>query len=117
MTTNNPFTPLRDNDLEGDLTFHDTLQHQLQQSNSNSNSSADVSIKSQLQPTNLVNSPSILPFMTPQTITIGGVTISVESSEQVQTTTRALYTKAIRKTYDDDKKGKLDLLKLVQSKQ
>jgi hypothetical protein len=55
--------------------------------------------------------------MTPQTITIGGITISVESSEQVRTTTGALYTKTIRETYDDDKKGKLDLLKLVQSKQ
>jgi hypothetical protein len=51
------------------------------------------------------------------TITIGGIAIAVEATEQVRTTTGALYTKAIRKTYDDDKKGKLDLLKLVQSKQ
>jgi hypothetical protein len=49
------------------------------------------------------------------TITIGGIAIAVEATEQVQTTTGALYTKAIRKTYDDDKKGKLGLLKLVQS--
>jgi hypothetical protein len=40
------------------------------------------------------------------TIKIGGLTISVESAEQVRTTTGALYTKAIRETYDDDKKGK-----------
>jgi hypothetical protein len=52
-----------------------------------------------------------------KSITIGGLTIDVESTEQVRTTTGALYTKAIRQTYDDDKKGKLDLLKLVQSKQ
>jgi hypothetical protein len=45
-------------------------------------------------------------------ITIGGITIEVESNEQVQTATGALYTKKIRATYDDDKKGKLDLLKL-----
>jgi hypothetical protein len=51
------------------------------------------------------------------TITIGGFAIAVEATEQVRTTTGALYTKAIQKTYDDDKKGKLDLLKLVQSKQ
>jgi hypothetical protein len=51
------------------------------------------------------------------TITVGGIAIAVESTEQVQTTTGALYTKAIRKTYDNDKKEKLDLLKLVQSKQ
>jgi hypothetical protein len=45
--------------------------------------------------------------MTAKTITIGGITITVESSEQVRTTTGALYTKDIWKTYDDDKKGKL----------
>jgi hypothetical protein len=39
------------------------------------------------------------------------ITIEVESTEQVQTTTGALYTKQIYK------KGELDLLKLVQSKQ
>jgi hypothetical protein len=51
------------------------------------------------------------------TIQIGGLIISVESTEQVRTTTGALYTKEIRQTYDNDKKGKLDLLKLIQSKQ
>jgi hypothetical protein len=50
-------------------------------------------------------------------ITIGGITIEVESTEQVRTTTGALYTKKIQATYDDNKKGKLDLLKLIQSKQ
>jgi hypothetical protein len=50
-------------------------------------------------------------------ITTGGITIEVEPTEQVQTTTGALYTKKIRATYDDDKKGRLDLLKLIQSKQ
>jgi hypothetical protein len=50
-------------------------------------------------------------------ITIGGITISVEATEQVQSTTGAIYTEAIRATYDNDKKGKLGLLKLIQSKQ
>jgi hypothetical protein len=49
------------------------------------------------------------------TITIGGIAITVKTTEQVCTTTGALYTKAICETYDDNKKGKLDLLKLVQS--
>lgn len=121
--SNNPFTPLREDDLEGDLTFHDTIQRQRQRATASNSNSTDNSVSSQLLPTNLVASPilpptdTIHPIMETKTIIIGGLTISVESSEQVRTTTGALYTKAIRATYDNDKKGKLDLLKLVQSKQ
>jgi hypothetical protein len=47
-----------------------------------------------------------------------GTSLEVEYTEQVRTTTGALYTKQIRATYDNDKKGKRDLLKLIlESKQ
>jgi hypothetical protein len=99
-------TPIRDTDTDTEAaTFHDTIQR------TNSNPSSDVderSIQSTLLPTNLETAMSI---------TIGGVAIAVATVEQSRTTTGALYTKEIRKSYDDDKKGKLDLLKLVQSKQ
>jgi hypothetical protein len=91
-------TPPRDSD---GMEFHDTIQRRA------AAALDDSSAHSDLLPHNL----------TPTTITIGGVTISVAATEQARTTTGALYTKAIRSTYDDDKKGKLDLLKLVQSKQ
>jgi hypothetical protein len=115
--TDNPFTPIKENDIEVDVLFYDTVQRN---ANSSPATSVDRSLSSELVPTTLVHSPvpinvSIPPTM--GTITIGGIAIAVESTEQVWTMTRALYTKAIRKTYDDDKKGKLDLLKLVQSKQ
>jgi hypothetical protein len=79
-------------------------------------------VPSQLRPTTLVDSPIIVPPIasiqpTMSTIIIGGIEISIESTEQVRTTTGALYTKVIRATYDDDKKGKLDLLRLIWSKQ
>ena len=90
-------TPPRDSD---GMEFHDTIQRRAAALD-------DQSAHSDLLPHNLA----------PTTITIGGVTISVAATEQARTTTGALYTKAIRSTYDDDKKGKLDLLKLVQSKQ
>jgi hypothetical protein len=122
MASENPYTPLRNNDIEGDITFHDTIERrQSTTSNSNSIASADNSVASPHRPTTLIDSPiiappaSINPKMT--TIKIGGLTISVETTEQARTTTGALYTKAIRATYDNDKKGKLDLLKLIQSKQ
>jgi hypothetical protein len=104
--TNNPSTPLREDNLEGDLPFHDTIQRQQQQATASNSKSADNSVSSQLLPTNLVASPLLPPTntiystMATKTIIIEGVTISVESSKQVYTTAGALYTKAIRETYD-----------------
>jgi hypothetical protein len=92
---------------ESESEFHDTIQRR---EGSTSNPASTTSeTPSELLPTNLS------PIM--ETITIGGLTFAVAAKEQVRTTTGALYTKAIRSTYDDDKKGKLDLLKLVQGKQ
>jgi hypothetical protein len=96
-----PSTPPRE---EETIEFHDTIERRTT-SGPNSTTSED--------PSDII--PTTLPVMT--TITIGGITIAVAAKEQARTTTGALYTKAIRETYDDDKKGKLDLLKLVQSKQ
>jgi hypothetical protein len=123
IENNSQHTPPNNN--EGEVTYHDTIQ---QEPNSNSNSnyvaSATASVhsaNSQIIPTTLNHSPIVPPVISIQsimgTIKIGGLTISVEATEKVRTTTGALYTKAIRETYDDGKKGKLDLLKLVQSKQ
>jgi hypothetical protein len=100
----NQYTPIQQTKAE--LTFHDTIQRRSRPS------SPSTSVTSQIKPTNL------LPTNTTMTsITIGGITSEVESTELVRTTTGALYTKQIRATYDNDKKGKLDLLKLIQSKQ
>jgi hypothetical protein len=98
--TTNPFTPIRRDDIEGEVLFHDTVQRD---SNTNSITSPIAlvyhhSLSSELVPTTLVHSPvpslvSILPTMA--TITIGGIAIAVEATEQVRTTTGALYTKAI----------------------
>jgi hypothetical protein len=116
-TTDSQHTPPNDN--EGEVTYHGTIELE---PNSTSNSVASVhSANSQIVPTTLNHSPIVPPVITIQstmgTIKIGGLTISVESTEQVRTTTGAFYTKAIWETYDDNKKGKFDLLKLVQSKQ
>ena len=108
---------------EDDGTSHDALQ--CRQATASNPNSANNSVPSQLLPNNLANSP-LLPIIpttttttttTSKTITIGGVTIAVESSEQVRPTTGALYTKAFREKFDDDKEGILDLLELVQGKQ
>jgi hypothetical protein len=119
IETSSVHTPTNDNEAEAQ--FHDTIQRE---SNSNSNSVTSVannSTTSKINPITLNHSPAVPPIVTIQstmaTIKIGGLTISVEATEQVRTTTGALYTKEIRATYDNDKKGKLDLLKLVQSKQ
>jgi hypothetical protein len=40
--TDNPFTPLREDDIEGDLQFHNTLQQQQQATASNPNSITSV---------------------------------------------------------------------------
>jgi hypothetical protein len=119
IENNSQQTPTNDN--EGEVTFHDTIQRE-PNSSSNSVVSASNSANSQLIPTTLNPSSIIVPpfitiLPTMSTIKIGGLTISVEATEQVRTTTGALYTKSIRATYDKDKTGKLDLLKLVQSKQ
>jgi hypothetical protein len=119
-TTASPvFTPIRENDIEAEIDFYDTVERRdTTTSNPPSVASDELSLQSQIHPTNLEHGPPDSPTQpTMTTITIGGVTIAVEATEQVRTTTGALYTKAIRETYDDDKKGKLDLLKLVQSKQ
>jgi hypothetical protein len=105
-------TPVQDTDSETEAVFHDTVERRTTNSTPLSVASDENSVASQLLPINLVPTPSTM-----STIKIGGMLIAVESTEQVRTTTGALYTKAIRETYDDDKKGKLDLLKLVQSKQ
>ena len=88
-------------------------------------SSSVKSTRSNLLPLNLNQStppPTVTIESTMEsvdTINLGGLTISTisETTEQARSATGALYSKAIRATYDDDKKGKLDLLKLVQSKQ
>jgi hypothetical protein len=114
-----PQTPPKDTN-EGEVAYHDTIQRE---NNSIASAAASLprSVNSQIIPTTLNHSPLVPPVVTIAstmgTITIGGLTISVESTEQVRASTGALYTKAIRETYDTDKKGKLDLLKLVQSKQ
>jgi hypothetical protein len=97
----NQYTPIQQ--TEAEVTFHNTIQRRQPLSPS-------TSVTSQIEPTNLLQ-----PTMA--SITIGWITIEVEPTGQVRTTTGALYTKKIRATYDDDKKGKLDLLKLIQSKQ
>jgi hypothetical protein len=90
--------------LAPEIEFHDTVQR------TNPPSDVDTrSIQSQLLPTNLESEA--------MSITIGGISIRIASEEKARSTTGALYTKEIRKSYDDDKKGKLDLLKLVQSRQ
>jgi hypothetical protein len=120
IETNSLQTPPNDNDNEG--IYHDTIQRE-SNSNSNSVTSENLSTTSKINPITLnqPHSPTVPPVVTIQstmgTMKIGGLTITVESTEQVRTNTGALYTKAIRSTYDTDKKGKLDLLKLVQSKQ
>ena len=96
-------TPPRDEDTTA---FHDTLERRLA---STSNSTTN-SISSELLPTDLDDA-------TTPTITIGGVAFELEPTEQATTESTALYTKAMRATYDVDKKGQLDLLKLVQGKQ
>jgi hypothetical protein len=121
MAPNNQYaSPIHDSEVEPEAAFHDTVQRGLQTTNSNPGSV--TSVTSKIQPTALLPSsdplpPTVVVQSNMKSITIGGLTIDVETTEQIQTTTGALYTKAIRKTYDDDKKGKLDLLKLVQSKQ
>jgi hypothetical protein len=100
----NQYTPIQQ--TEAEITFHDTIQRRSRPS------SPSTSVTSQIEPTNLLPTTAAM-----TSITIGGVTIEVKSTEQVRTTTGALYTKQIRATYDNDKKGKLDLLKLIQSKQ
>jgi hypothetical protein len=111
-SNSNPTTPIQDTDIEANVLFHDTVERQT--TTSSSVASDELSFQSQLRPTNLEDSSTAA---TMTTITIGGIEIIVKSTEQTRTTTGALYTKAIRETYDNDKKGKLDLLKLVQSKQ
>jgi hypothetical protein len=120
--TNSLQTPPNDNDNEGVVTYHDTIQRPDSISAVASIGNSLDSVNSKLIPTTLIHSPIIPPVISVQstmsTINIGGLTISVETTEQVRTTTGALYTKAVRETYDaDNGKGKLDLLKLVQSKQ
>jgi hypothetical protein len=83
----NQYTPIQQ--TEAEITFYDTIQRRQPLSPS-------TSVTSQIEPTNLLP-----PTMA--SITIGGITIEVESTEQVRTTTGALYTKKIRATYDDDK--------------
>jgi hypothetical protein len=121
MASNNQYaSPIQDSEAEPEAAFHDTVQRGLQTTNSNPGSV--TSVTSKIQPTALLPSsnplpPTVVVQSNMKSITIGGLTIDVETTEQIRTTTGALYTKAIRKTYDDDKKGKLDLLKLVQRKQ
>jgi hypothetical protein len=100
----NQYTPIQQ--TEAEITFHDTIQRRSRPL------SPSTSVTSQIEPTNILPTTAAM-----TSITIGGITIEVESTEQVRTTTGALYTKQIRATYDNDKKGKLDLLKLIQSKQ
>ena len=95
-----PGTPPRNEDLSA--VFHDTIDRRV-----------EGSVSSDLLPTDL-NDPSTIETAT---ITIGGVAFDLEEDEQVTTESTALYTKAMRATYDADKKGQLDLLKLVQGKQ
>ena len=96
-TDTEPTTPpTRDEDLTP--IFHDTLDRRL-----------GGSVSSELQPTDL-DDPN-------KSITIGGIDFELEPTEQATSTTTALYTKTMRATYDADKKGQLDLLKLVQGKQ
>jgi hypothetical protein len=100
-------------DTEGEALYHDTIQREIEDPNRNPiittpTPSISDSVNSRLVPTALVP-PIVLIQPTMATIQIGGLTISVESTEQVRTTTGALYTKEIRQTYDNDKKGKLDL--------
>ena len=109
-----------DNDNAGEVAYHDTIQR----ANSDPSHSSTASVPISTIPFNLNISPTDVPITvaipsTMDTLKLGGLTISTisESTEQVRSTTGALYTKAIRSTYDNDKKGKLDLLKLVQSKQ
>jgi hypothetical protein len=98
--TTNPFTPIRRDDIEGEVLFHDTVRRD-SDTNSVTSPVASVdhhSLSSELVPTTLVHSPvpslvSISPTMA--TITIGGIAIAVEATEQVRTTTGGLYTKAI----------------------
>ena len=96
-----PPTPPRDED--NTAIFHDTIGR-LAASASNPNS-----VSSELLPTDLDNAAA--------SITIGGVAFELEATEQLPASNTALYTKAMRATYDTDKKGQLDLLKLVQGKQ
>ena len=93
----------RDEDAE----FHDTIDRRLTSLSNSANS-----VASDLLPTDLND-----PTTASKTITIGGIDFELEPTEQVITTSIALYTKAMRATYDADKKGQLDLLKLVQGKQ
>ena len=117
-------TPPNDNDTAGEVAYHDTIQR----ANSDpSHHSSTASVPISTIPFNLNVSPTtnvpitvaIPSTMNSLSLKLGGLTISTisESTEQARSSTGALYSKAIRATYDDDKKGKLDLLKLVQSKQ
>jgi hypothetical protein len=68
----NQNTPIQQ--TEAEITFHDTIQRRQPPSPS-------TSVTSQIEPTNLLQ-----PTMA--SITIGGITIEVEPTEQVRTTTR-----------------------------
>ncbi|OEU20415.1 hypothetical protein FRACYDRAFT_233992 [Fragilariopsis cylindrus CCMP1102] len=117
-------TPPNDNDTAGEVAYHDTIQR----ANSDpSHHSSTASVPISTIPFNLNVSPTtnvpitvaIPSTMNSLSLKLGGLTISTisESTEQARSSTGALYSKAIRATYDDDKKGKLDLLKLVTAQQ
>ena len=102
-------TPPRDEDTTA---FHDTLERRL----ASTSNSANNSISSELLPTDL-ETPLVNSSIASASIIIGGVAFDLQPTEQVTTTSIALYTKTMRATYDVDKKGQLDLLKMVQGKQ
>ena len=102
-------TPPRDEDTGA---FHDTLERRL----ASTSNSANNSISSELLPTDL-ETPLVNSSIASASIIIGGVAFDLQPTEQVTTTSIALYTKTMRATYDVDKKGQLDLLKMVQGKQ
>jgi hypothetical protein len=78
----NQYTPIQQ--TEAELTFHDTIQRRSRPS------SPSTSVTSQIEPTNLLPTTATM-----TSTTIGGITIEVESTKQVRTTTGALYTKQI----------------------